>query len=278
MPPQVWNVSRSKPGCYIFLLDESLSMEDTFGGSAMKKSDALADAINLFLAELIAQCEKGGKQPKHYFDVALVGYTTDEKGQPIVGSAFQGPLASNDLIQIDLVSILDLLDKPLRVKEEGGVKIPIWYDPVVGYGTPMSGGLEYCRGLAEMWVGNHPDSVPPIVIHVTDGEPSDGDPEPAARALQSVATAKGNTLLFNVHLSDKVATPTIFPSTDADLPDDFARMLFRMSSLLPDFCVAMAHEMGWDLEPGARGMAFNADSRAMSGLLNVGTLPSGALR
>jgi hypothetical protein len=274
-----WRVTTRQPGCYIFLLDQSLSMEDPIGGSALKKSVALADAINRFIAELISQCEKGGARPKHYFDVALIGYTTDDQNNPIVGSAFQGALATGDeLIGLDIVGIDQLSECPLGTKDEGGALVPVWYEPVARYGTPMCRALEYCEKIASMWSANHMDSVPPIVIHITDGESSDGDPLAAATALQNVRTHKGGTLLFNIHLSDESAPGTLFPSSEAPLPNDYARMLFRMSSPLPDFCVQMAQQLGWQVGAGARGMAFNTDATALSTLLAVGTLPSGALR
>ena len=58
-------------------------------------------------------------------------------------------------------------------------------------------------------------------------------------ALQVVRTHRGNTLLFNIHLSDDAAPGTLFPSTETVLSNDLARMLFRMSSALPDFCLAL---------------------------------------
>src|SRR5262249_4627049 len=159
----------------------------------------------------------------------------------------------------------------------GGALVPVWYEPVARYGTPMCRALEHCEKIAAMWAGNHMDSVPPIVIHITDGESSDGDPLAAAMALQGVRTHKGGTLLFNIHLSDAPAQGVLSPSSEADLPTDYAPMLFRMSSPLPDFCVQMAQQLGWPVTAGARGMAFNTDATALSTLLAVGTLPSGAL-
>ena len=38
------------------------------------------------------------------------------------------------------------------------------------------------------------------VLHVTDGHPSDGNPEPAADRLKSLATSDGGCLLFNLHV------------------------------------------------------------------------------
>ena len=275
MSEQDWRVTRAQPGLYVFLLDQSYSMSDPIGGSNLPKCEVLADAINQFIVSLITQCEKGEARPRHFFDVSVVGYTTDENGTPIVGSAFQGKLANTDMLGLDIVSIVDLAENQVGTKVVGGSSIPYWYEPMAQGGSPMCTGLDYCRRVAEMWASEHQECVPPIVIHITDGESTDGDPEAFAHALKSVQTRKGNALLFNVHLSDSRENGILFPNDEAHLPDDYARLLFRMSSLLPDFCVKMAQEVGWSVLPYARGMAFNSDGNALTTLLNVGTLIPG---
>jgi hypothetical protein len=275
-------ISRKTPGCVLFLLDQSGSMEDGIAGSKRPKAEALASTINRFIGDLIAECLKGEPKPRHFFDVAVLGYRTDPTGRPLVGPAFQGPLEGRDL-----VSVIDLFDHPLRevVKEiddgDGGLikkRSYVWYDRVAEGGTPMVLGLERCAAIARHWIGQHPHSFPPVVIHITDGEPTDGDPEPAAEALRGLSTSDGCVLLFNCHLSDRTAPAVLFPAADGELPDDYARLLFRMSSLLPDNCLGVARAKGFDLRPGARGMVFNGDGTAMIQLVHIGTVVKQALR
>src|SRR5437764_12995215 len=102
------DVSRSTPGCIIFVVDQSHSMTDPFAGSPKSKGEAVATAINRFIGELVTICERGEDKPRHYFDVGLIGYTTDERARPVIGSLLQGPLAGRDL-----VGIVDLFDNPL---------------------------------------------------------------------------------------------------------------------------------------------------------------------
>ena len=71
-------------------------------------------------------------------------------------------------------------------------------------------------------------------MHITDGESQDGNPIPYADALKSLATDDGNVLLFNCHLSMTAADPFMFPATDEGLPDELAKVLFHMSSVLPE--------------------------------------------
>jgi hypothetical protein len=276
------SVERAYPGCVVFLLDQSFSMTDPFAGSPRSKCEAVATAINRFLGELITTCEKGEDKPRHYFDVGVIGYTTDKAGRPIIGSMLQGPLAGRDL-----VSVVELYDYPLdvetRVRKEddgaGGLidvpfKFPVWYrvpGPDQMAGTPMCGALQRCQEITRDWCAQHPYSFPSIVIHLTDGEAGDGDPEPFALGLRANGTTDGNVLLFNCHLSGSTAEPVLFPTDEGQLHDEYGQLLFRMSSELPDRLQQMADVKNLAAPPGARGMAFNADATRMLMLISVGT-------
>jgi hypothetical protein len=276
-------ISRRTPGCVIFLLCQSDSMKDGIAGSGRSKAEALASTVNRFLSDLITECLKGAATPGHYFDVALIGYRTDAEGRPVVGPAFQGPLEGRDV-----VSVVDLFEHPLRevVKQvddgEGGLitrRSYLWYDAVAEGGRPMARGLSRCMEVAMDWISGHDDSFPPVVIHVTDGEPTDGDPEPAAEMLRNLATSDGNVLLFNCHLSDKVgAGGVLFPDNEGQLPDDYARMLFRMSSTLPERTRSIAARKGFDVNAGARGLVFNGDATPVIQLLTSGPVGKQGLR
>jgi hypothetical protein len=277
------SVERAFPGCIIFAVDQSFSMTDSFAGSPKSKIDLVSTAINRFIADLISNCEKGEDKPRHYFDVAVIGYTTDKSGVPIVGPVFQGALSGRDL-----VSVVDLYENPLEVERRkkqqddgaGGlieveVNFPVWYRPPAKEhmaGTAMCTALQRCQQIAQDWAMRCPGSFPPVVIHLTDGESTDGNPEPYADALKSVATQDGNLLLFNCHLSSSTADPVMFPNSEQILADDYAKSLFRMSSALPDKMLQMAEVKGLSASPGAKGMVFNADSTKMLLLISVGTV------
>jgi hypothetical protein len=215
--------------------------------------------------------------------VGVVGYTTDKSGTPIIHSVLQGALANRDV-----VSVVDLFDNPLVVekrtkKEDDGagglidveIDFPVWYKTPSDQdmaGTPMCGALEYAHRIASEWCAEHPKSFPPVVIHLTDGESTDGDPESAAEAIKSLETEDGNLLLFNCHLSKSDAPGIVFPTGESELPnDDYARLLFRMSSPLPQKLLQMAEVKGISAPSGARGMMFNADSTRVLMLISVGT-------
>jgi len=110
-----------------------------------------------------------------------------------------------------------------------------------------------------------------MVINITDGEASDGDPEPHASMITSLASHDGNVLLFNLHLSSTQAAPLAFPDRAIDVPDDYGRMLFRMSSKLPAPMLAVARQEAFKITEASRGFAFNADFVTLVKFLDIGT-------
>ncbi|SDS27914.1 vWA domain-containing protein [Actinopolymorpha singaporensis] len=277
--PYTAEISRNNPGCFIFLVDQSTSMTDAIGGDSevpQRKADVVADAINRILIELSVRCAKE-EGVRDYFHVAAIGYGST------VGSAFAGELSSRDLVPLSEVA-----DNPARVEDRqkkipdgaGGLiettaKFAIWMDPVANGGTPMNRALRYAETLVSEWVARHPDGYPPIVLNLTDGESTDGDPTSAASALTSHATSDGETLLFNSHVSAAGGVPVTFPDSDAGLPDSYARTLFGMSSLLPANTRGYAAEvLGSRIGENARGFVYNADIVSIVQFLDIGTRAS----
>lgn len=99
-------ISRNNPSCFLFLVDQSYSMADPFGGSEISESKAkmLADALNRVLWTLIGRCSKD-EGIRRYFQVGVIGYGA------AVGPALGGNLAGRDLVWID-----ELAKFPIRIE------------------------------------------------------------------------------------------------------------------------------------------------------------------
>ena len=271
-------ISRKNPGCFIFLLDQSGSMDDAFGGSGeRRKADELTTIINKLIHNLSIRCAKGDSI-YDYFHVAVVGYGEDTA----VKSAFNGPLSGKDLIPIS-----ELANNPLRIEDRvkksddgaGGlieqtVKFPLWFEAKHAGGTPMSGAFKTAADMVQRWVAEHPKGFAPIVINITDGESTDGDPVADAKALCSLGSEDGATLLFNIHLSSAAGNAIELPASSEGLPDQFAKQLYEMSSVLTPFMVSRAKEMGLPAGDGARGFVFNAQPMQVIQFLDIGTRPA----
>jgi hypothetical protein len=266
-------ISRSNPTCFLFLIDQSKSMNGTIGGSPSKrKAEAVADSINNLLYTLVLRCV-WGQAVLDRFHVGVLGYGRG------VASGLGGSLAGRDLVPISEVA-----RAPLRVEERvnqvddgmGGkidqrVKFPVWFEPQAEGKTPMCATLERAGSLVADFLVDHPSCYPPLVVNITDGEPTDGDPEIQAGRIRQLTSEDGATLLFNVHISSRAELPLEFPDHEDGLPDSNARRLFRMSSCLPPPMHGPARQAGINVSTGTRGFVFNADMASIVRFLDIGT-------
>jgi hypothetical protein len=279
--PYSAEISRASPTAFLFLLDQSASMQDPFGGAEQKgdaapsKARVLADTVNDLLRNLVLRCAKG-EGVRDYFHVGVLGY--GERVQPLVEPA-EGYGAPGGLVPISA-----LADRPKRMKErlrgdgDGGerrVKVPVWFDPHAKNGTPMCQALDQTAQTVRRWIDAHPRSFPPVVVNMTDGEATDGEPLRYAQQLRSFATDDGEALLFNVHLSESEEPAVELPSAAGELPpEEYAEKLFQMSSRLPFAMRSAAESEGYRVDLDTRGFVFNADPGALVRFLEIGTRPS----
>ena len=173
-----------------------------------------------------------------------------------------------------------------QVKESDGAgglvevnrKVPVWLRPTAEWGTPMCAALSTADKALHDWTTDHPDSYPPMVISVTDGAATDGNPVPLAEEIMGMSTNDGNVLMYNAHLSMMSATPVQYPSDESKVPpDEYAVQMFRMSSVFPDPVVELAEGLGLQVEQGSRGYIYNADMVALVQFLDIGTRAASGL-
>ena len=193
-------------------------------------------------------------------------------------SAFAGTSPEQPFLLISqVVDLAEVEERQVRESDgAGGLvevtrKVPVWFRPAAEYGTPMCEALAIASRSLLTWTDNHPDSFPPIVINISDGAATDGDPEPQALEIMNLATNDGNALLFNVHLSETAATPIQYPDGEDGLPDDLAKRLFRMSSVLPEPSRELAASMDLQVSEHSRGFVFNANLESLVQFLDIGT-------
>jgi uncharacterized protein YegL len=263
--PYSAEISRRNPTAIIFLLDQSGSMGEWFSGTiGIRKADGAAKAINAMIDEIIDRCTKDGNV-RDYFEIGVIGYGA---GEGYVGSILKG-------IQ-DFAKVSWLAEHPLKVIEERpGVKTAIWIEPVSDDGTPMCRALSLAYEWLNKWIPNHPNAYPPMVFNITDGQATDGDPEPLARKIMELSTNDGHVLMYNCHISEVKAEPILYPSSEGELPpDEFALKLFRMSSELPEYALSLAMREYKLAKKGSKGFAFNADLTSLIRFIDIGTRPA----
>ncbi len=271
--------SRSTPGCIIFLIDRSDSMRAPWAGSGLTLAQGAARALNKILLELCVKStkEQGGAL-RCYFYIGAYGYgLCPSNGTEGVESALPGPLAARGIVPLP-----ELADNPIAVREEpsidampGSSKVPVWIEPQAGFRTPMCQAVATAGAHVYEWANAFPNSLPPIVINITDGMVTDSPYEGAdismwAKRLTTIETSDGQVLLFNIFLSPSPASGVWFPSTDANLPSP-GPGLFSISSPMPQPMIDNARSAHIDVTEGARGFVFNADLAMLVKFLEIGT-------
>ena len=276
--PYTAEISRANPACILFLLDQSGSMNATFGApgqTALPKAQSVADAINRLISELVVTCTDG----ESVLDRFHIGVITYGGAQACHAPGFQG-----------LQALSEVATHPLRVDTRiqqvpdgaGGLvqqetRFPIWFEPKADGGTPMCHAISLAKEVIEPWVASHPQSFPPIVFNITDGEGTDGDPLQSLRNIQACGTQDGGALTLNLFLADGQGASMAYPTSFQHMPEGPLRSLVEGASVLPDSMRRRAsqfHEMV--LPEGARGVVLQASLVDVIRLLDIGSRPINA--
>jgi hypothetical protein len=272
--PYTAQISRTNPACVLLLIDQSGSMTEPFAGNldGQTKAVAVADAVNRLLQNLVLRSAKADGV-RDYFHIGVIGY----------GSGLRSGLGGRVPHDV-LVPISRLADRPLRIETRtrevpdgaGGViaqpyRSPVWFDPVAAGKTPMCEAFAAAGLAVKGFIDDHPAAFPPIVLNLTDGKPTDGNPQSLARTVRHMMTADGNALVFNLLMSSDPTLPVYFLNDEGLLSDTYSKLLFRMSSPLPPRLWEAARAEGLPVEPGAKGVVFNADPTAIVRFLDIGT-------
>lgn len=268
-------ISRRQATAFVFVIDQSGSMKNKMPSGATK-ADFVADVLNKTLANLVVRSTKSDGV-RDYFDVGVIAY-----GGKGVGPGFGGKL-SDDLLH----RLSDVAAHPIRVEDrtkkvddgagdlvEQSIKFPVWFEPKSAGGTPMCEALRQTAAALVDWCEGHADSYPPTVIHVTDGESTDGDPEQIGRQLQEIATNDGNVLVFNLHIDVSEGTGLMFPASEQVLPDEHSRRLFRMSSDMPSHLSKIASQAGYPATEESRFFGYKAGTEGIVDFFDIGTRAS----
>ncbi len=269
-------ISRSNPTAYIFLVDQSGSMASGMA-NGLSKAEFVADVINRTLRDLVVRCTRE-EGVRDYFDIAVIGY-----GETSVRTALSGSLSQGLIHPISAIA-----DGTLRIDEreklvddgEGGlvtqkVRFPVWVEPIANLGTPTRDAIATTARLVADWSNGHPNSYPATVLHITDGESTDGDPEHNASILRSLTTNDGETLVFNLYVSSDGQEPIRFPTSESILPDPYSKLLFRMSSVFPEHLRRYASEAhGINLSAESRALVINADAEQLVKFIDIGSRPA----
>lgn len=275
-------ITRNTPTAFIFLIDQSVSMQKytTLYGEEMPMAEAVARIVNHQLNELVLRCVKGS-ETRDYYDIAIIGY--GEKAY----SGWKGELEGRDFVKPS--ELKEHPYKKITTKKETrtrkGVKVVEveevqWIEAEATQGwTRVHHAFEKAKGLLDEWMEKHHDKdcYPPTIINITDGEFNGATKEyvlQQANELKSMFTNDGNVILFNIHISANKAVCVTCPASKDEVSfSSLATTMYEMSSLLPMRYSDRIADLRGDGTPNNRyrAMSINADMSTLIQLMDIGT-------
>lgn len=259
-------INRNDPSCFLFLIDQSGSMTDTIP-DGRTKAEFLAKVLNMTLAEIVTRCTKADGV-RDYFDIGVIAY-----GDRQVRNGFSGALSGGSLHPVSR-----LADNPIRVEKDELTRkkqiYPVWFEPASAGSTPMKQAFHRACSLIQQWCDSHEDSYPPTVIHVSDGESTDGDPTDEAEILAQMHTDDGSCLVYNLHIDTGQGNEIVFPFSDANLPGEHAELLYSISSVFPAHLIERARQRGYAVNDNSRFFIYNGSMEFIVNFFDIGTRPA----
>lgn len=269
--------SSANPGYIIFLIDQSGSMGENYTGGK-NKSEFTSLVINRTINDLIFTNSAGDKIKDRVF-ISLIGY---------------GGKGGNSVDDIRSDYLSAFADSPLRIEKikkkvsdgAGGLveieeEMAIYVEPTSPRNglTPMAEALDFAKQLIEGWITKKPENPAPVIINVSDGMPYTGNNPlddiektiSTANGIMNINTGDGNPLIFNVHLGQPPFNETKFSSAENEVADQEGKLLFKISSKVPETYREAARKHEFVTSEDSRGFVSNAGPETLIKFINFGS-------
>jgi len=213
------------PALIIYLVDASYSMNDACNGTT--KINLVNAALKEAIKDMIRRSLRDGIVQRRY-KVAILAYST---------------------------VVVDVLDGVRDLPEI--VKLG---HPVISVGgeTDTALGFTAVETLLKQHLAAFQNGPAPLVCHLTDALITANDPTPVVERIQQMAVRDGTVLVENVYVADKMLRNTARDwhlwsgvSRPGQLNNEYARLLFQLSSPLPETYRQNINNYGYNLQEGA---------------------------
>lgn len=266
--------SSNTPGYLIFLIDQSGSMAEDYA-EGKSKAEFTALVINRTINEIINTNLAGDKVKNRVF-ISLIGYG-GKGGNSVenIRSDYLSEFANNPLrIEKIKKKVSDGAGGLLEIEED----LPVFIEPLAKGLTPMGEALRFAKQLIEAWKNKNPNNPAPVIINVTDGSPYEGsnlNEEPQktiriAKEIMGIDTNDGHPLIFNVHIGNS-GKEVMFAENINELQEEQAKLLFEISSVIPESYKAAALKHEFKVKDQSRGFIANAKPLDLIKFINFGS-------
>ena len=179
------HITRQHKGAIMLLIDQSGSMDEecVINSHNTTKARAVAAIANTFIEEIIDRSHRE-RGVGDYFDIAIIGYGGEE-AKSLFGQRFRR-ITEFDSMYVPVAKYRIIRKLPTGEHINLFFDQRQWVEPVAKGRTPMGGALRMARNMCAAWCRKHPQSFPPIVINISDGEATDSTKEqlPSGRKVE----------------------------------------------------------------------------------------------
>ena len=283
-------ITSAEPTLLVILLDQSSSMDTTLvetRGERFSIARMAKYVVDEFLYEAFNKCIREDEL-KPYLDIAVIGYA--------LGLRSAVPKIPFEQFPFGVITLegTHTAENPRNPDDTSAVRKPRyeWLTERAHGDTPMLAAFTKAREIIEKWLPDHKTSLPPVVINISDGMPSDdsdiremleynacfGDLSQTSLMAEAVkirdtGTENGKCLICNCHVSSLSMTQILYPSSSEESvrADPMSELMFQMSSIIPESMYKLGKKLGLPLKPGSRFFVFNADVNTLIKFMKFGT-------
>ena len=233
MPHQM-GLTSINPGCIIFLVDHSSEMRAVNPATNESFAFTAKDFVDHCLNEMrVMFVNRGEISPR--VRVGVYGYSTQYSGG--LKWIVKGKTNDNPGNQ-GLVCISELgegFDEFYH--EEREVFIEDMVEINAAGSRNLVNAVREIVPILENFVMSHINSFPPVVVHITGGNPPNLNIQIAQQILTEISgidTSDGGALLQNVFIPNQLVDPLIFPTKEQLLSIHTSAWMVELSSRLPE--------------------------------------------
>lgn len=265
------SVSSKKPWLLVFLIDSSHSMGADWGASTESMSRHVMNAVNSTIYELAMEHCVINEEVKNRIDLSVLSYGGDASSWALLPNP-----NSNGYCKAGGPD--GWITGYRGVSSETGQDVPYWIELEPDGYTPMRDAIKRAAGIVKKHCEQFPESFPPTVINISDGEPTDcGNPidwedlQRESKRISECKTNNGSALFCNVHLDPLgEEDPHLYPDRPGNT--EHQRGLWEMSSEVPfDLCHSIFSGGPSHVDSRPRFYVYNADLPAFQKFLKFGT-------
>ena len=275
-------VSSTKPWLLVVMVDGSHSMSADWGGSKRPMSGFVEQAVNQLLFDMALNYSTSGEADesalKDRIHLRLLVYS----GEGDVDDPIPLPQGSNYLCASgDDGWVQNYSDLHNYSLSNSTAEIPRWLEIAPNGRTPMLMAFRTARSVVEQHISDYPNSFPPVVLNISDGEPTDcGEPidwellVSECDSIRSLGSEGSRPIICNVHL-DPIGqdSPSLYPAEPPRV-SGVESGLWLASSKIPEHMAPLVPGVPADADRTneRRFFVFNSDLICFHEFLNFSTL------